>query len=350
MLLSGIIKKMSRLKRNLRLAASLQLLPAMEGGEEVLVGGQAVIEGVMMRTPHAYCVAVRKPSGELATQTGPLVRPSERRRLWRIPVLRGLGTIGQALVLGIRALRFSANSALEDEKADEKAAENAAEGRPGEPTRKAEVSSWVMAANLAFSVGFFIFLYKFVPLFLTTQLQQYVAAVENHFVFNLVDGLIRIALFLTFLLLVSRWSEIRRVFEYHGAEHKVVFNFESRQPVTVANARAFTTLHPRCGTSFLVVVMLLSLGIYTLIPVESFGMRFLVRVALLPLIAGVSFELIRFAARRQGTLWASMVAPGLWLQRITTQPPADDQLEVAIHALEEAMVLEKQRGGELVIA
>ncbi len=337
---------MSRLKRNLRLAASLQLLPAMEGGEEVLVGGQAVIEGVMMRSPHAYCVAVRKPSGELATQTGPLVRPSERRRLWKIPVLRGLGTMGQALVLGIRALRFSANSALEDEKADEKAAE----GRPGEPTRKAEVSSWVMAANLAFSVGFFIFLYKFVPLFLTTRLQQYVAAVENHFVFNLVDGLIRIALFLTFLLLVSRWSEIRRVFEYHGAEHKVVFNFESRQPVTVANARPFKTLHPRCGTSFLLVVMLLSLAVYTLIPVESFGMRFLVRVALLPLIAGVSFELIRFSARRQGTLWASMVAPGLWLQRITTQPPADDQLEVAIHALEEAMVLEKQRGGELVIA
>jgi uncharacterized protein YqhQ len=341
---------MSRLKRNLRLAASLQLLPAMEGGEEVLVGGQAVIEGVMMRSPHAYCVAVRKPSGELATQTGPLVRPSERRRLWKIPVLRGLGTMGQALVLGIRALRFSANSALESENAAEKAAGNAAEGGRGEPTRKAEVSSWVMAANLAFSLGFFIFLYKFVPLFLTTRLQQYVAAVENHFVFNLVDGLIRIALFLTFLLLVSRWSEIRRVFEYHGAEHKVVFNFESQQPVSVANARAFTTLHPRCGTSFLVVVMLISLGIYTLIPVESFGMRFLVRVALLPLIAGVSFELIRFAARRQGTLWASMVAPGLWLQRITTKPPADDQLEVAIHALKEAMALEQQRGGDLVIA
>ena len=337
---------MSRLKRNLRLAASLQLLPAMEGGEEVLVGGQAVIEGVMMRSPHAYCVAVRKPSGELATQTGPLVRPSERRRLWKIPVLRGLGTMGQALALGIRALRFSANSALESENA----AENVAEHGRGEAAGKAEISSWVMAANLTFSLGFFIFLYKFVPLFLTTWLQQYVAAVENHFVFNLVDGLIRIALFLTFLLLVSRWSEIRRVFEYHGSEHKVVFNFESQQPVTVANARAFSTLHPRCGTNFLLVVMLLSLGIYALIPVESFGMRFLVRVTLLPLIAGVSFELIRFAVRRQGTLWASMVTPGLWLQRITTQPPADDQLEVAVRALEEAMVLEQQRGGELVIA
>jgi uncharacterized protein YqhQ len=325
-------------------------MPVLESGDDPLIGGQAVIEGVMMRSPHAYCVAVRKPSGELATQTGPLVRPSERRRLWKIPVLRGLGTMGQALALGIRSLRFSANSALESENAVENAAENTAEGGHGKAKGKAEVSSWVMAANLAFSLGFFILLYKFVPLFLTTRLQQYVAAVENHFVFNLVDGLIRIALFLTFLLLVSRWSEIRRVFEYHGAEHKVVFNFESQQPVSVANARAFTTLHPRCGTSFLVVVMLISLGIYTLIPVESFGMRFLVRVALLPLIAGVSFELIRFAARRQGTLWASMVAPGLWLQRITTKPPADDQLEVAIHALEEAMALEQQRGGDMVIA
>ncbi len=325
-------------KHFVRLAANIQLLPAMEGGEELLVGGQAVIEGVMMRSPHAYCVAVRKPSGEIVTQTGPLERPSERRRIWKYPVLRGIGTLGQALVLGIRALRFSANSALEEENARPAAA------------RKTEISTWVMAANLIFSVGFFIFLYKFLPLLLATQLKQHVPAVANHFLFNAVDGVIRIGLFLAFLLAVSRWKDIRRVFEYHGAEHKVVYNFESKQPVTIENARAFTTLHPRCGTSFLLVVMLISMVIYTLIPVESFGMRFLVRIALLPLIAGASFELIRFAARRQGTLWASLVAPGLWLQRITTQPPADDQLEIAIRALDEAMALEKQRGGDLVIA
>lgn len=337
---------MKRLTHSLRLAANIQLLPALEGGEELLVGGQAVIEGVMMRSPHAFCVAVRKPSGEIASQTGPLVRPSERRRLWKYPVLRGVGVLGQALALGIRALRFSANTALEEERA----AQNPTESASQKTARKAEISSWVMAANLIFSVGFFIFLYKFLPLFLTTQLKQHVAAVGNHFVFNAVDGLIRIALFLAFLLAVSSWKEIRRVYEYHGAEHKVVFNFESRQPVTIENTRAFTTWHPRCGTSFMIVVMLISMVIYTLIPVASFGMRFLVRIALLPLIAGVSFELIRFAARHQGTLWASLVAPGLWLQRITTQPPADAQLEIGIRALEEAMALEKQRGGEMVIA
>ena len=333
---------MNRFKQHLRLAANLQLLPALEGGEEVLVGGQAVIEGVMMRSPHAYCVAVRKTSGEITTQTGQLQRPSERRRIWKYPVLRGLGTLGQALVLGIRALRFSANTAMEEE--------NARAGRADQAPPKSEISGWVMAANLVFSVGFFLFLYKFLPLFLATRLRADFPVLGNHFAFNLVDGVLRLLLFLGFLLAVSRWKEIRRVYQYHGAEHKVVFNYESGRPVTPENAATFTTLHPRCGTSFLLVVMVISMVLYTLIPVESFGARFLVRIALLPVIAGVSFEVIRFAARRQGTLWASLVAPGLWLQKVTTQPPSTDQLEVSIHALTQAMALEEQRGGELVIA
>lgn len=328
---------MKRLKHYLRLAASLQLLPALEGGEEILVGGQAVIEGVMMRSPHAYCVAVRKPSGELTTHRAPLERPSERHKIWKYPVLRGLGTLGQALTLGVRALRFSANSVLEEENAKPDA-------------RKMEISSWVMAANMIFSIGFFLALYKLLPLLLATQLQQHFPLVRNQLLFNVVDGVIRIALFMTFLLSISAWKEIKRVYQYHGAEHKVVYNFESREEVTVARARTFSTLHPRCGTSFLLVVMLISMLIYMLVPVHSFALRLLVRIALLPVIAGVSFEVIRFAARHQGTLWASLVAPGLWLQRITTQPPADDQLEVAIHALNQAMALEKERGGELVIA
>jgi uncharacterized protein YqhQ len=316
-------------------------MPALESGEELLVGGQAVIEGVMMRAPHAYCVAVRKPSGEVVTETGGLLRPSEKRRIWKYPLLRGLGALGQALALGIRALKFSANMAME---------EGDAAQPKDKPGKKTEISPWLMAANLVFSVGFFLFLYKFVPLFLATQLKKVLPVVANHFVFNFVDGVIRLLLFLGFLLLVSSWSEIQRVFDYHGAEHKVVFNFESRRPVTVENARTFTTLHPRCGTSFLVLVMLISMAVYTLVPVQSFGMRLLVRIALLPLIAGASFELIRFAARRQGTLWAAMVKPGLWLQKITTRPPSDDQLEVSIRALNEAMALEQARGGELVIA
>ena len=334
---------MKRFKHDVRLLADLQLLPALEGGEELLVGGQAVIEGVMMRSPHAYCVAVRKPSGGIVTKTGELMRPSERRRIWKYPLLRGLGTLGQALALGIRALRFSADVALEEENA-------ARRPESGKPESKAEVSSWILAANLVVSVGFFLFLYKFLPLFLATWLKRYFPAIENHFVFNFVDGVIRLLLFLGFLLAVSQWKEIKRVFEYHGAEHKVVFNFESRRPLTVENARTFTTLHPRCGTSFLLVVMLISMAVYTLVPVHSFAMRFLVRIALLPLIAGASFELIRYAARRQGSLWASMVRPGLWLQKITTRPPSDDQLEVSIRALKEAMRLEEARGGELVIA
>ena len=157
-------------------------------------------------------------------------------------------------------------------------------------------------------------------------------------------------IFLAFLYGISRWKDIRRVFEYHGAEHKVVFNYESGKPVTVENARPFTTFHPRCGTSFLLVVMVISIGVYALIPFDGFLLKFVSRMALLPLIAGLSYELIRFAAKHRGSFLAVLTTPGLWLQRITTQPPADDQLAVAIHALEGAMALEKAQGGELVVA
>jgi uncharacterized protein YqhQ len=318
----------------LRLAARVQLLPALESGEETLVGGQAVVEGVMMRAPHSYCVAVRKPDGRIVTDQMPVSKVSEKYPLLGWPVLRGVGTLGQAMYLGIKALKFSANASLED----------SAEKKPQ------EISSWVMGLNLAFSLGFFIFLYKFVPLWLTTVLERWLPQISGRIAFNVTDGLIRMAIFLGFLLLISRWKEIRRVFEYHGAEHKVVFNYESGLPVTVENAQKFTTFHPRCGTSFLLVVMLVAIGVYTLIPFESFLMKFLARVALLPLIAGLSYEAIRYAARRRRSLLAALTAPGLWLQRITTQPPSDEQAEVAIRALEGAMALEEAQGGRLVIA
>jgi uncharacterized protein YqhQ len=173
---------------------------------------------------------------------------------------------------------------------------------------------------------------------------------EGQIAFNVVDGIIRMLIFLGFLFLISRWKEIHRVFEYHGAEHKVVFNFESGKPVTVENAQKFTTFHPRCGTSFLLVVMLIAMVIYTLIPVEGFVAKFVERIVLLPVIAGVSYEMIRFAAKRRTGLLATVTAPGLWLQRITTQPPADDQTAVAIHALEGAMALEESQGGRAIIA
>jgi uncharacterized protein YqhQ len=312
-------------------------MPVLESGEELLVGGQAVIEGVMMRAPHSYCVAVRRPDGSIAQVQSPIHRPSERRRIFKYPLFRGLGTLGQAMALGIKALRFSADVAVE--------AEAAKAGRQTKP-----LSPAMIGLNVAFSLVFFIVLYKFLPLFLVTEMQTRVPALQNLVLFNLADGLVRIGIFLVFLAAISRMKDIHRVFEYHGAEHKVVFNFESGQPVEVERARTFTTLHPRCGTSFLLVVMVISMLLYALVPVSGFWAKLAIRIALLPVIAGVSYEVIRFAAKRQGTLWASLVAPGLWLQKVTTQPPSDEQLAVSIHALEGAMSLEREQSGELVIA
>jgi len=321
-----------------RLALHTQMLPLLESGEETLVGGQAVMEGVMMRSPHSYCTAVRRASGEIVTEESPLPRVSETYPMFKYPILRGVGTLGQAMWLGVKALKFSANVAMADE--------NSKDGKP----EAAEIPAWVMTANLVFSLLFFIVLYKFVPLWLTTQLQNVYPVIENRFLFNLVDGVIRIAIFITFLFGLSRYKDIHRVFEFHGAEHKVVFNFESGKPVTTANAQSYVTFHPRCGTSFLLVVMVISMVLYTILPVDGFAAKFAARIVLLPLIAGLSYELIRFAARKRGSLLAMMTAPGLWLQKITTQPPNDQQVEVAIHALDGAMALEKKQGGELVIA
>jgi len=326
------------LRAYFRLFTQIQLMPVMENGEEILVGGQAVLEGVMMRAPHSYCVAVRKPDGEIVTEQAPLARMSEKHRIFKYPVIRGVGTLWQAMTLGLRALRFSTNVSLQD---------------PGQAEAKEppkEIPGWAIAANLVFTLGMFVFMYKFVPLLLVTKLQKLYPVLAGRVAFNVADGVIRMAIFLGFLYAISLWKDIRRVFEYHGAEHKVVFNFESGQPVTVPNAQRFTTYHPRCGTSFLFVVLILAIPIYTLIPFDGFLPRLLLRVALLPLIAGLSYEVIRFAAKRRGSLLATLAAPGLWLQRITTKPPADDQTAVAIRALEGAMALEKAQGGQLVIA
>jgi uncharacterized protein YqhQ len=253
------------------------------------------------------------------------------------PVLRGVMTLGHALSLGFRALRFSANAALDELPANDQG-------------KKVEISGWIAGVNVAFSVAFFIFMYKYLPLLATTELKRVNPLFGGQFVFNLVDGLIRIGLFLLFVWGVSLWKDIRRVYEYHGAEHKTVFAFENGDPLNAAHVQKYSTYHPRCGTSFLMTVMIISMVVYMLIPVHTFWARFGIRIALLPVIAGVSYEIIRYAAKHRGSLFAMMTAPGLWLQRITTQPPDDTQVECAIIALDEAMALEKQRGGELVIA
>jgi uncharacterized protein YqhQ len=324
-----------------RFLVALQLLPALESGEETLVGGQAVLEGVMMRSPHAWAIAVRKPSGEMATHSEPLERPSEKHKWMGWPVVRGVMTLGYAMSLGFRALRFSADVALEQIAPDSKG-------------KKVEISGWIAAVNIAISVGFFIFTYKFLPLLAATELKRVNPVFANPILFNVVDGIIRIVLFLLFIWGVSLMKDIRRVYEYHGAEHKTVFAFENGDPLQTGAVQKYSTYHPRCGTSFLMTVMIFSIVVYivanAIFPVTTFWARFVTRIVLLPVIAGLSYEIIRFAAKHRGSLFALMTAPGLWLQRITTQPPADDQVQCAIVALDQAMELEKQHGGELVIA
>ncbi len=348
----------------------MQLLPALESGEETLVGGQAVLEGVMMRSPHAWAIACRKPSGEVVTMSEPLERPSEKHKWMAWPIVRGVMTLGYAMTLGYRALRFSANVAIEDMMQEDAKTNHVATAASAVPPaqsaaessqlqkssstqsreKAATVSNWLAAGNLIISLAFFIFMYKYLPLLAATELKKMDPALGGRIVFNLIDGGIRLLLFLLFIWGVSLWKDIRRVYEYHGAEHKTVFAFENGDPLNITEVQKYSTYHPRCGTSFLMTVMLISIGFYMLVPFTTFWARFASRIALLPLIAGVSYEIIRFAAKHRGSLFASMTAPGLWLQRITTKPPSDEMAQCAIAALDQAMSLEKERGGELVIA
>ena len=361
------LNSVNSLRDLLRFLVAVQLLPALESGEETLVGGQAVLEGVMMRSPHAWAIACRKPSGEVVTMSEPLERPSEKHKWMSWPIVRGVMTLGYAMSLGYRALRFSANVAIEDVMQSEARAERVetaasavplkrSEAEPAQPQKSesrekaASISGWLAAGNVILSLGFFIFMYKYLPLLAATELKRVDPAFGGQIVFNLVDGVVRLVLFLLFIWGVSLFPDIRRVYEYHGAEHKTVFAFENGDPLEIRAVQKYSTYHPRCGTSFLMTVMLISIGFYMLVPFTTFWARFASRIALLPLIAGVSYEIIRFAAKHRGSLFALMTAPGLWLQRITTQPPSDEMAQCAITALDKAMALEKEHGGELVIA
>jgi uncharacterized protein YqhQ len=348
------------LKNFLRFLVAVQLLPALESGEETLVGGQAVLEGVMMRSPHAWAIACKKPSGEVITMSEPLERPSEKHKWMSWPIVRGVMTLGYAMTLGYRALRFSANVAIEEVMQSEDAKSASVETGTSaglSPAKKSEtrekaatISTWLATVNIVISLAFFIFMYKYLPLLAATEIKKWDPALGGRIAFNLIDGGIRLILFLFFIWGVSLWPDIRRVYQYHGAEHKTVFAFEDGKELVPAEVQKYSTYHPRCGTSFLMTVMLISIGFYMLIPYTTFWARFASRIVLLPVIAGVSYEIIRFAAKHRGSLFALMTAPGLWLQRITTQPPSDDMAQCAITALDQAMSLEKEHGGELVIA
>ncbi len=336
---------MNRLRKHLSFFFALQLLPALEAAsQEALIGGQAVLEGVMMRSPHAWGIAVRKTTGDMATFCEPLERPSDRRKWLAWPFIRGLVVLGQAMKLGFRALKFSANVVMASLNPEQ-------EKKPDQKEDKLEMSSWVVAANVAISLAFFIVMYKFIPLVATTRLKAHWHALGNNFLFNLVDGAIRLAIFLLVLWGLSLMQDMRRVFQYHGAEHKTVFAYEAQRDIpSVGYTQKFSTYHPRCGTSFLVTIMLISIFIYALFPVTAFWPRFALRIVLLPVIASVSYEMIRFSAKHGKSLFALLTMPGLWTQRITTKQPTDDMVECAIKALDEAMELEKTHGGELVIA
>lgn len=303
--------------------------------EDILVGGQAVIEGVMMRTPHAYAVAVRRANGSIEVKREAVQRLSDRWKPLSWPVIRGFAVLLQALVLGIRTLNFSFAVSM----ADVEAKEDKTGSRRSGPKEGGEALPTFLSITAAAAMAVFLFILA--PLWITAWLKGYSSAVHNWVIFNLVDGVIRVAIFLGYILAISAIRDIRRVFQYHGAEHKVVYTWEAGEELTVENARRKSTLHPRCGTSFLLFVMVVSIVVFSVFKFHSFWAIFLSRVVLIPIIAGLSYELIRLSAPRcQRGFFRYVVLPGLTLQRITTKEPSDDQLEVALFALKEALELD----------
>ena len=312
--------------------------------DEILVGGQAVIEGVMMRSPKGYSVAVRRQDGTIRVMKDALLTLGEKWKILKTPVLRGVGVLGQALVLGIRALRFSAEEALTEEGAKHERSE--CKPDRAQPSEKevapkkdaAQVSSWLIAGNMVLALGINILLFVALPLVITRLLQAKIGF-ESSILFNGIDGLFRVLVFVMFLYIVSWMKDMNRVFQYHGAEHKTVYNFEARTDLKVDNAKQYSTLHPRCGTSFLLVVMIVSILVFSIAHFDTFTGKLLARIVLLPLVAGLSYEIIRYSAKHPNSLLRIVTFPGLLLQKITTKEPDDTQLEIAIRALEEALTV-----------
>jgi uncharacterized protein YqhQ len=301
--------------------------------DEILVGGQAVIEGVMMRSPKGYSVAVRRQDGSVRVMKDPLPALAEKWKIFKTPILRGVGVLGQALVLGIKALRFSAEEALTEENPETaKAAQKDKQSAPG------QLSSWLIAGNLVLALAVNMLLFVALPL-MGTRLLQTQIGFQSYILFAGIDGVFRVLVFVIFLYTVSKLKDMNRVFEYHGAEHKTVYNFESGEKLKVENAKKFSTLHPRCGTSFLLVVMIVSILVFSLAHFDSFAAKLLSRIVLMPLVAGISYEIIRYSAKHPNSILKVVTFPGLLLQKITTQPPDDTQLEIAIRALEEAFTV-----------
>lgn len=323
---------------------------------EHTVGGQAVIEGVMMRGKHAWGLAVRQPSGEIARHSFALEPIGDKYPALKLPILRGMVTLGDSLVLGMKALGISANLSLEGEPVSVPA-EPSAEAEPGlaaaapaaashgDPPKSSGSSGlgWrEMAVTFTIAVALAVVLFVVIPLAVVKYFEE---IFSNPFVFNLVEGLIRIAIFLAYIAGISLIPDLRRVFEYHGAEHKVIHAYEAGEELDPAHAGRFTTLHPRCGTSFLMVVMVVAIIVFAFVGKPSLPVLVLSRLIGIPLVAGISYEVIRYAGRhKDGVVAKVFLWPGLKLQRLTTREPSADQVEVAIVALME--VLRVDAGGE----
>ena len=350
--------------------------------DSITIGGQAVIEGVMMRSPELVVTSVRKPSGEIVSRAEPYVSVTKKHRILGIPVIRGAIALFETLYLGIRSLSYSAEVASEEEKKEKKHEKGAgaahearaatppgaapgtagagalaargadsgtsseqapaARGADGGTTGTAEKaaggwkSSLTMGATLVLALGLGLLLFFWLPLVIADQV-----GVKGSILYNVVDGLVRLAIFFLYLGVISLWRDMRRVFEYHGAEHKSINSFESGEELTLENARRQTTRHRRCGTSFLLIVMVIAIIVFIFMGRPDSITDRLRRFAVVPLIAGLSYELTRLAGRRScSTLMKIMTAPGMLLQRFTTREPADDQIEVALDALKRSLRME----------
>jgi uncharacterized protein YqhQ len=286
------------------------------------VGGQAVLEGVMMRTPSNWALAVRKPDGEIAEVNRAIRSPMARHPLFRLPVIRGVIALGESLAIGFRALAISANYAAQEE------------GKEGEDATELSRGSLIFAFALA--IGFALMLFKVTPALITNWLP-----LDTTGAFVVVEGLIRVTIFVGYLLLISLLPDLRRVFQYHAAEHKAINAYEAGEELVPERVQRFSLIHPRCGTAFLLWVMVIAIFVFAFVGQPVWYWLIASRILLLPVIAGIAYELIRFAGKRSDNrVLMTLLAPGLWLQRLTTREPTLDQIEVSIRALREVLRLE----------
>jgi uncharacterized protein YqhQ len=289
------------------------------------IGGQAVLEGVMMRSPSNWAVAVRKPDGEIAQVVKEITSPMARNRIFRLPVIRGVIALGESLAIGFRALAISANYAAQDPDAD-----------PGEV--QTEIGRGQIIFSFAIAIGFALMLFKVTPALITNLLP-----IDTTGAFVVIEGVIRVSIFLLYLLLISLLPDLRRVFQYHAAEHKAINAYEAGEELTPERVQTFSLIHPRCGTAFLLWVMVIGIFVFAFVGQPAWYWLITSRILLLPVIAGIAYELIRFAGKHQGNvILMTLLAPGMWLQRLTTRQPSLDQIEVSIRALQEVL---RREGG-----